>query len=167
MMKKYKINGEQLKEIRTARKANKDKNAEKRLEALEMSANGEKQRVIGEKTGFHRKYVSQLVAKYLNEGIEAILGKKREANRRNMSFADEVEFLKQFKEKAEKGQVVTAKEIRIAYEEKIGHKCGNGQIYRLLKRHGFRKVKPRGQHPKKASTEEIESSKKLTLGWEI
>jgi len=167
MLKKYRISEEQLAEIRAARKANKNKNAEKRLEALEMSASGERQRVIGEKTGFHRKYVSQLVVKYLSEGIEAILGKKREANHRNMSFAEESEFLEQFKEKAEKGQVIIAKEIRIAYEEKIGHQCGNGQIYRLLKRHGFRKVKPRGQHPKKASDEEIESSKKLTLGWEI
>ena len=166
-MKKYKISENQLAEIKTARKVNKNKNTEKRLEALEMSANGEKQRVIAEKTGFHRKYVSQLVVKYLNEGIESIIGKKREANRRNMSFAEEAEFLKQFKEEAEKGQVVTAKEIRIAYEEKIGHKCGNGQIYRLLKRHGFRKVKPRGQHPKKADEATIEASKKLTLGWKI
>ena len=164
MTKKHEINKERLAEIRAARKANKDKNADKRLEALELVANGETQRKIAEKTGFHIKYIGQLVVKYLNEGIEAIVGKKREANRRNMSFADEIEFLKQFKEMAEKGQVITAKEIRLAYEEIIGHKCGNGQIYRLLKRHGFRKVRPRGQHPKKASDEEIEASKKLTLG---
>ena len=167
MRKKHKINAEQLAEIRAARRANKDKNAEKRLEALEMVAIGEKQRVIAEKTGFHIKYIGQLVVKYLTEGIEVIVGKKREANRRNMSFAEEADFLKQFKDRAEKGQIVTAKEIRVAYEEKIGHKCGNGQVYRLLKRHGCRKLKPRGKHPKKASEAEIEASKKLTLGWKI
>ena len=167
MTRKHEISAKQLAEIETARRANKDKNAEKRLEALELVATGEKQRIIAEKTGFHVKYIGQLVVKYLNEGIEAVVGKKREANRRNMSFADEAEFLKQFRAQAEKGQVVTAKEIRSAYEEKIGHKCGNGQIYRLLARHNCRKLKPRGKHPKKASEAEIEASKKLTPGWKI
>ncbi|WP_414153386.1 winged helix-turn-helix domain-containing protein [Peptoniphilus sp.] len=35
-------------------------------------------------------------------------------------------------------------------------------MYRVLKRHGFRKIMPRSKHPKKASKEVIETSKKLT-----
>ena len=72
------------------------------------------------------------------------------------------EFLKQFEEKAESGQIVTAKEIEKAYVKLVGHSIGTGQIYRVLKRHGFRKIMPRSKHPKKASKEVIETSKKLT-----
>lgn len=79
-----------------------------------------------------------------------------------MSFEEEEAFLKQFEEKAEKGQIITAKEIEKAYIEKVGHSIGSGQIYYLLKRHGFRKIMPRSKHPKKATEEAIEASKKLT-----
>jgi len=47
------------------------------------------------------------------------------------------------------------------YEKRIGHEIrSHGQIYKLLKRHGWRKIKPRPEHPQKASEEEIEASKK-------
>ena len=164
-MIKKEINKEQLEEIKTARKENKNKRAEKRLELLEMRAKGFKDIEIAEKTGFHQKYVGILVAKYHKEGLERIIGKKREANRRNMSYAEENAFLEQFREKAANGQIVAANEIKAEYEKIIGHKCGNGQIYRLLKRHDYRKVKPRGKHPKSATPEAIEASKKLTTVW--
>lgn len=80
---------------------------------------------------------------------------------RNMSYDEEEEFLSQFADKAEKGQIVEISEIKKAYEEKIGHKTGHGQIYFVLHRHGWRKLMPRSKHPKKASSEAIEASKKL------
>ncbi|MDY6018985.1 MAG: winged helix-turn-helix domain-containing protein, partial [Anaerococcus sp.] len=91
--------------------------------------------------------------------IQGLMNKKRVGNRRNMTFEEEEEFLKQFEEKAEKGQIVTAKEIEKAYIEKVGHSIGGSQIYYVLKRHGFRKIMPRSRHPKKASKEVIEDSK--------
>ena len=163
MKKKYEIAKEDYEKIKAARKSNKNKNVEKRLYALELSVKGLNNREISEKTGYNRVYVGHLIARYLKEGLDAICNIKRVANRRNMSIEEEIELLNEFKEKASKGQVIRAKDIRKAYEEKIGRPCGNGQIYRVLKRHNARKVKPRGQHPKKASQEVIEASKKLTL----
>ena len=163
---RYKLNEEQLREIQAARKRNKNKNAEKRLSALELRAKGVKDSEIASKLGYNPKYISHLVKKYLTKGIDVMLGAKREANRRNLSYAEESKFLESFKDKASAGQIVTAKEIRAAYEEKIGHACGSGQVYRLLKRHNWRKIKPRSQHSKKASNEAIEASKKLTIGWQ-
>ncbi|MCL2501217.1 MAG: winged helix-turn-helix domain-containing protein [Defluviitaleaceae bacterium] len=52
--------------------------------------------------------------------------------------------------------------LKAAYQEKVGHRIGTAQIYYVLKRHDWRKVKPRSRHPKKASPEAIETSKKLT-----
>ena len=66
-----------------------------------------------------------------------------------------------FKAEAEAGQMIEVSKIKAAYEEKVGHKIGNGQIYYILKRQGWRKVMPRSQHPNKASEEAIDASKKL------
>ena len=71
--------------------------------------------------------------------------------------------LAEFEEKAESGQIVEVSDIKVAYQEKVGHAISSGQIYYVLKRHNWRKVKPRSRHPKKASPEVIEASKKLTL----
>jgi hypothetical protein len=78
-----------------------------------------------------------------------------------MSYEEEEKMLNEFKEKAKSGELVTAKEIQKEYEKRIGHEIrSHGQIYKVLKRHGWRKLKPRPEHPKKASAEEIETSKK-------
>lgn len=65
------------------------------------------------------------------------------------------------KKKAEKGQIIETSEIKATYEKAIGHKCGSGQIYYVLHRHGWSKKIPRSKHPQKASEEAIEASKKL------
>ena len=71
-------------------------------------------------------------------------------------------FLEQFGEIAEAGKIVEVSEIKKAYDKLIGHETGHGQIYNVLHRHGWRKTKPRSRHPKKASEEAINASKKLT-----
>ena len=161
MEKKYIITAEQREEIKAARKKNKDKRAEAKLKVLEMRAEGYKLKEISEKTGYHAKHVSKIVIKYKKEGIEAIIKPKYGQNRRNMSYEEEAELLKPFMEKAEKGQIVEVSEIKKVYQEKVGHTIGSGQIYRVLRRHGWRKVMPRSKHPKKAKEEVINASKKL------
>ena len=78
-----------------------------------------------------------------------------------MSFAEEEELLAPFKEQAERGELVEVAAIEAAYREAVGHSIGSGQIYYVLHRHGWRKVMPRSKHPKKATEEVIETSKKL------
>ena len=148
--------------IAAARKANKDKRAEKRLHALELRANGKSAKEIASATGFHAAYISQLIAKYLAGGIEAISGNHYGGNRRNMEPEEEASLLKPFQEKAKQGQIVEVSEIKASYEQAVGHTIGGSQIYYVLRRNGWRKVMPRSKHPKKASDEVIEASKKLT-----
>jgi transposase len=115
-------------------------------------------------TGYSKSRISALVCIYANEGIDYFKNSNyKGGNNRNLSFEEEVELLKQFEEKANSGQIITVQEIENAYEEKVGHEIGSGQIYKVLKRHGWRKVMPRSQHPNKASEEAIEASKKLAL----
>ena len=75
--------------------------------------------------------------------------------------------LAEFEEFAQKGNIITAGDIKAIYDEKCGHKSGAGTIYKLLNRHKWRKVMPRSKHPKKASDEAIDASKKLTFESEI
>lgn len=80
-----------------------------------------------------------------------------------MSLKEEATFLSEFKKLAEQGQIVEVGAIKKAYEEKVEHTIGKGQIYRVLKRQGWRKVMPRSKHPNKASEEACDASKKLTI----
>jgi len=164
MPKTYKITEEQKAEIKENRKINKDKDVDKRLRAVELRGEGIENKKIAETVEAHPTVVSRWICKYIKEGVRALLKGQYGGNRRNMPIEDENKLVSGFKEKAENGQCVTVKEIKIAYCEKIGHKCGNGQIYRVLKRQDWRKVVPRKEHPNKASEAEIETSKKLTFG---
>ncbi len=166
MAKRYHINETQVAELETARKANKDKNVEKRLKALVLRAQGKTNVQIGEACQYHSSYVSQLVSIYCNHGLSAVIENHYNGNRRNMSIDEEKAFLDEYKKQSEKGQIIEVSAIKKAYEEKVGHTIGKGQIYRVLKRHGWRKVMPRSKHPNKASDEAIEASKKLTASSE-
>ena len=158
---KYKFNEEDYQKIVAARKANRDKQTDARLKVLELRCEGKKLAEISKETGFHLSHVSNLIRKYFQEGLSSVAEKHYSGNRRNMSLKEETAFLEPYREGAEKGQTLDVKEIEAAYEERVGHRIGSGQIYRVLGRHGWRKVMPRSRHPKKASEEAIAASKKL------
>ncbi len=163
MEMKYRYSEKDLEIIKAARKANKRKQADRRLKALELQASGKSAKKISEITGFHPAYISQLMAKYRDGGIEAIVGNHYGGNRRNMSVEEEAKLLEPFRQRASQGQLIEISEIKAVYEKAVGHTIGGTQIYYVLQRHGWRKVMPRSKHPKKASEEAIEASKKLTL----
>lgn len=157
MASRYKFSEEEIKEIEQARKENKDKRAEVRLKVLELRAKGASAKEVAAATGFHAGSVTRLVAKYRDYGIEAISGNHYGGNHRNMSIEEEAAILAPFKERAEKGELVEISEIARAYQQAVGHSMSSGQIYRVLHRHGWRKVMLRSRHPKKASEEVIEA----------
>ena len=73
-------------------------------------------------------------------------------------------FLNQFKEKSEKGQIITIEEVADAFNEKTGKQRKSlSTVYYFMHSHGWRKIMPRSKHPNKASDEAIRASKKLTL----
>ena len=138
----------------------KDGNALRRLQILYLRVKGKTNAEISEIVGFSEQYIIKIVAKYRSKGMEAILEDKRTGNNRKLRFEEEAEFLEQFYDLAEAGQLVTIHTIMKKFEEQTGEPCADTTIYRMLKRHGWRKVSPRPAHPGKASEEEIENSKK-------
>ncbi len=153
----------EIQELEKARKNTTNKNEDIRFKTIIFNLKGMNIKEIAQKLDIGESTVYEWIRKYKKGAIDALKNKKRPGNHRNLSYEEESEFLKAFEEKAQKGQIVTAKEIEKAYIEKVGHSIGSGQIYYVLKRHGFRKIMPRSRHPKKASEEAINASKKLTV----
>jgi len=164
MPKTYQFTEEHQKEVMTELAKTKSASLRKKLEVLQLRIEGYKNEEIANITKYSTSRVSGLVCIYAKNGISYFLQENRQGgNRRNMSYEEEAEFLLTYKELAEQGQITEVAEIKRAYEEKVGHGIGKSQIYRVLSRHGWRKVMPRSKHPNKASDEVIEASKKLTL----
>lgn len=162
MASRYQFSEEEIRAIEEARKKNKDKRAENRLKALELRAKGASAKEVAAATGFHAVSVTRLVKTYKDKGIEGITGNHYGGNHRNLSAEEEAAILESFKARAEKGELIEVSEIAKAYQEAVDHPVAPNHIYRVLHRHGWRKVMPRSKHPQKASDDEIEASKKLT-----
>ena len=162
MSKRDRISAEEVEAILQARRKNKDKTVDKWLEVLQLRAEGKNRAEISNKTGFSKQYVTELASEYRKRGLEEFAKKQYKGNRRNLSVSEEQAFLEPYKQQAIQGQLVEVGAMRKAYEAKVGHTIGGSQIYRVLHRHGWRKVMPRSKHPNKAGDEAIEASKKLT-----
>ena len=162
MAKKYIISEKNSAEIKEYRKGVTEKYLDRRLHAVQLLGEGMKPKDIAEKLDADKRQISRWAAQFCNGGgLKGLIPKVGGRIRENMSFEEEAALLEQFKAKAEKGQLVETGEIKEAYDKAIGHKSGSGQIYRVLHRHGWRKVMPRSKHPQKASDEAIDASKKL------
>ena len=162
MPTKYSFSEEQKKELQEARRKNTNKNVDRRLKALLMKAEGKKNSEVVTATDYNRRYISELVGKYQKNGLLAITKTTRQRSG-NLTRKQEEDFLAEFLKKAEAGQIVTVPEMKQRYDEIIGFESAKSTIYRLIKRHGWRKVMPRSKHPNKASDEAIKASKKLTF----
>jgi transposase len=79
----------------------------------------------------------------------AALDTPGKGGRRNqyLSLAQEQALLAPFFERAAKGQIATADEIQQAIQTQLGHTVHPSTVYRLLKRHNWRKRVPRPTHP--------------------
>jgi transposase len=66
----------------------------------------------------------------------------------NLTEAQESELLAGFMEPAATGGLLKVAEVRRAYEDQVGKVVAHSTVYRMLERHGWRKVVPRPRHPK-------------------
>ena len=120
---------------------------------------------IAAQLGVSRPFVSKISSLYKRfgpQGLETV----GPGGRRNeyLSKDEEVAFLAPFIERAAQGEIVTAKVIKQAFEQRLGHEVDESTIYRLLQRHQWRKVVPRPIHPE-ADPEAQEAFKKTSVHW--
>ena len=65
-----------------------------------------------------------------------------------MSYQEEQSFLAPWIEKAAAGGILVVSPLRAALAQKLGRKVAATVVYRMLARHGWRKVAPDTRHPK-------------------
>jgi transposase len=99
--------------------------------------------------GWNTSSVRHLQAQYLKEGEEALRASRRGGRyRANMTADEESSFLSSFLQKAARGELLMVSEVKRAYEKAVGRTVPKSTIYRMLARHGWRKIAPRPHHPK-------------------
>ena len=115
---------------------------------------------IAKHCGVSKATVHQVISLYNRFGVSAVETPGK-GGRRNgyLSLEEERHFLAPFFARAQTGEMATAAEIQRAFEVQVGHKVDDSMIYRLLDRHGWRKLMARPTHPK-ASKQAQEQFKK-------
>ena len=148
-------------EIARAMKQIDDKNEYRRMQCVYLGIKHPEMPVseIAKITLFSQKRVWDIYAKYRKGGLEALSDGRGGRYRENMTIEEEVEFLAPFEQKSQTGAMSTVSEVKTAYEAKVGYTVPESTIYRLLGRHGFRKIVPYKRH-KKADIEAQETFKK-------
>jgi transposase len=108
-------------------------------------------REISDMLGVGIATVSRLQKEIRNQ----VSGKKSEKKqwggrrRETMSYEDELVFLGPWEQQAEIGGVLVVPPIHVALQERVGHPVAASTVYRMLARHGWRKVAPDTCHPKR------------------
>lgn len=104
---------------------------------------------IAAAVGFTKGTVRVIQHKYFAEGESILIGEGRGGRRHQyLTVEEEDELLKVFFDKAREGGVLVVSEIKSAYEKKVGRTVNKTTVYRMLERHGWRKIAPRPHHPK-------------------
>jgi len=116
-------------------------------------------------SGFTRQAISRLCRAYRESGLDALKSHYVGSNYRRLTVEREREILEELDAFSKEGKYTRASDLCAAFEEKAGIKYGKNSFYGVLKRHKWRRIKPRGENPKKATEGEISTSKKLTLCW--
>ena len=110
--------------------------------------------------GFSPATVKKLWSQYFSGGEEVLIGQGRGGRRRaNLSLEEEQKLLVYFFDKAESGEVLVVNEVKAAYEKAVGRTVPKSTVYRMLARHGWRKIAPRPRHPK-ADPQKMDAFKK-------
>ena len=110
--------------------------------------------------------VRRVISGYNRLGLAAIETPGKGGRRHEyMSLEQERSFLQPFFARAAQGEIATAEEIQRAFEAEIKHEVHITSIYRLLDRHGWRKLVPRPglrrRHPKAKPEEQAAFQKTL------
>ena len=88
-------------------------------------------------------------SRYLKRGETVLLDRRCGGWRRqNLTVKQEEELLRAFIAEAERGGILEVSQVKASYEKRVGHAVPKSTVYRMLARHGWRKLAPRPRHPK-------------------
>src|SRR5260370_13554962 len=111
-------------------------------------------------TGVSATTVHRVISRYNRLG-PVVIEQSAKGGRHHeyQTLEQEQAFLQPFFAQAERGEIATAEQVQQAFEAEVQHAVHSNSIYRLLHRHGWRKLAPRSRHPK-ANQEEQDAFQK-------
>jgi transposase len=121
---------------------------------------------IAKHVGVSVDTVHQVISRYNRFGVAAVETAGKGGRRHEyVTLEQEGQLLAPFFARAQRGEIATAGEIKRAFEAQVGHEVDESTIYRLLKRHDWRKLVPRPVHPKASKEEQEQLKKTLRRRW--
>lgn len=117
---------------------------------------------IATHTGVSVSTVRRVISTYNRLGVAAVETPGTGGRRHEyQTLEQERAFLAPFFARAAAGEIATAAEIQQAFEAVVQHPVHPSTIFRLLNRHGWRKLVPRPIHPKADPAEQAAFKKTL------
>lgn len=117
---------------------------------------------IARHLGVSVPFVHKMISLYNRSGPAALDTPGRGGRRRQyLTRAEEPRFLTPVLPRAASGEMATIRAIQTAFEAQVQHRVHNTPISRMVKRHGWRQIVPRPQHP--AATAHTQEALKKTL----
>ena len=154
------------KRLETLLSETKDQSVFKHIQVVYLkSAHGIGAEEIARIVGFSRGYVWSIHSSYRQNGEAVFVSGKRGGDyHRNISFEAEKALLADIESEGDMGRILDIKRIKNRYEGLAGKPVHKTVIYRMLARHGWRKIAPRPHHPKN-DKESVEAYKKISINW--
>ncbi len=120
--------------------------------------------IVSELLGMSRSTIFRSRSKIRNQDDTP---KKSWGGRRRYSLTleEESEFLASFETEAGAGGILSAPPIHAALIKRLGHTTSPSTTYRILSRHGWRKVQPDTKHPKSDQAAQEEFKKNSRSLW--
>jgi transposase len=115
---------------------------------------------VAQMLGVSKQAIWLWIGQYNKEGPEGLWRQGRGGRRWSLlELKEEQRVLERWAKRAQQGEVITARQLLPEVQKAVGQEVSLAYIYKLLKRHGWRKLGPRPRHVK-ASRETQESFKK-------
>lgn len=121
--------------------------------------------LIAKITGLSQSRIQSIHSTARTKGLASLANQLKGGRRRSyLSMEQEKALLSEIENKAIKGGVVEIGKVHKLFQEKVGSKVARYTAYRLLHRHGWRKIVPRAYHPNQKA-DAIETFKKTGKLW--
>jgi transposase len=119
--------------------------------------------------GVGRATVARLQARFRQRTTPGKISRRNWGGRRRalLTAAEERAFLAPWMEQAKEGRMLVVSSLRAAFAQKVGRPVAATVVYRMLERHGWRKVAPDTRHPKADPKAQEDWKKNSRKFWQI
>jgi len=119
--------------------------------------------------GVGRASIARLQARFRQRATPGKIRPRNWGGRRRalLTTEEEERFLAPWVEQAQEGRMLVVSSLRAAFSQRVGQPVAATVVYRMLERHGWRKVAPDTRHPKADPKAQEQWKKNSRKYWQI